>query len=138
MKYKPNLTILIPLLLLLVGTFPGHGAGGPPANVKPIAMTFVDVAEQAGIDFQHVSGSAEKTYVLEGMSGGVAWIDYDRDGWQDLYLVNGGQWEELLQGKRSVSNALYRNNGDGTFTDVARKGRRRWQPVGHGRGGGRL
>ena len=129
MKYKPNLTILIPLLLLPAGTRPCHGAGGPPANSTPIAMTFVDVAEQAGIDFQHVSGSAEKTYILEGMSGGVAWIDYDRDGWQDLYLVNGGHWEELLQGKRSVSNALYRNNGDGTFTDVTRKagvGGSRW------------
>ena len=51
----------------------------------------------------------------------MAWIDYDRDGWQDLYLVNGGHWEELLQGKRSVSNALYRNNGNGTFTEVTRK-----------------
>ena len=121
MKQIPSLTILVPLLLLLVGTIPSHGAGGPPANVKPIAMTFVDVAEQAGIDFQHVSGSAEKTYILEGMSGGVAWIDYDRDGWQDLYLMNSGHWEELLQGIRSVSNALYRNNGDGTFTDVTRK-----------------
>ena len=121
MKQILRLTILIPLLLLPAGTRPCHGAGGPPANSTPIAMTFVDVAEQAGIDFQHVSGSAEKTYILEGMSGGVAWIDYDRDGWQDLYLVNGGHWEELMQGKRSVSNALYRNNGDGTFTDVTRK-----------------
>ena len=129
MKQILRLTILIPLLLLPAGTRPCHGAGGPPANSTPIAMTFVDVAEQAGIDFQHVSGSAEKTYILEGMSGGVAWIDYDRDGWQDLYLVNGGHWEELLQGKRSVSNALYRNNGDGTFTDVTRKagvGGSRW------------
>ena len=92
-------------------------------------MIFVNVAEQAGINFQHFSGSAEKAYILEGMSGGVAWIDYDNDGWQDLYLVNGGHWDELLQGKRSVSNALYRNNGDGTFTDVTRKagvGGSRW------------
>ena len=118
MKQLLNFAILIPLLLLLSATVPRHGAGDPPANGKPIAMTFVDVAKQAGLDFQHFSGSAEKTYILEGMSGGVAWIDYDRDGWQDLYLVNGGHWEELLQGKRSVSNALYRNNGDGTFTDV--------------------
>ena len=129
MKYKPHLTILIPMLLFLSAILPHHGAGGPPANGKPIAMTFVDVAKQAGLDFQHFSGSAEKTYILEGMSGGVAWIDYDRDGWQDLYLVNGGHWEELLQGKRSVSNALYRNNGDGTFTDVTRRagvGGNRW------------
>lgn len=129
MKHIPNLTILIPLLLFLSATLPRQGAGGPPANGKPMAVTFVDVAEQAGIDFQHFSGSAEKTYMLESMSGGVAWIDYDNDGWQDLYLVNGGHWEELLQGRRSISNALYRNNGDGTFTDVTGKagvGGSRW------------
>ncbi|MXZ33947.1 MAG: hypothetical protein F4Z21_01500, partial [Acidobacteria bacterium] len=72
MKHKPNLTILIPFLLFLSATVPRQGAGEPPANGKPIAVTFVDVAEQAGIDFQHFSGSAEKTYILEGMSGGVA------------------------------------------------------------------
>ena len=59
-----------------------------------------------------------KKYILETIGGGVAWIDYDRDGWPDLYLVNGGEWDELLAGNRNVSNALYRNNGDGTFTDV--------------------
>ena len=65
MKHKPNLTILIPFLLFLSATVPRQGAGEPPANGKPIAVTFVDVAEQAGIDFQHFSGSAEKTYILE-------------------------------------------------------------------------
>ena len=81
-------------------------------------IQFADVAKTAGLDFQHASGSAEKKYLLEVDGGGVAWIDYDRDGWPDLYLVNGGRWEELLAGKRTVSNALFRNNGDGTFTNV--------------------
>ena len=85
------------------------------------SLVFQDVAAEAGLDFQHFSGSLEKQYILESMSGGVAWIDYDRDGWVDLYLVNGGHWEELVQGKRTISNALYRNNGDGTFTNVTRK-----------------
>ena len=58
MKQHLNFAILIPLLLLLSATVPRHGAGGPPANGKPIAMTFVDVAKQAGVDFQHFSGSA--------------------------------------------------------------------------------
>ena len=90
---------------------------------------FEDVAAEAGLDFQHFSGSPEKQYILESMSGGVAWFDFDRDGWVDLYLVNGGHWEELVQGKRTVSNALYRNNGDGSFTDVtdeAGVGNRHW------------
>ena len=86
-----------------------------------MGIKFIDVAQKAGLNFQHFSGSSEKTYILEGMSGGVAWIDYDRDGWLDLYLVNGGLWDELLKGERSISNALYRNNGDGTFTDVTKK-----------------
>jgi len=93
------------------------------------SLVFEDVAAEAGLDFQHFSGSPEKQYILESMSGGVAWIDFDRDGWMDLYLVNGGRWEELVQGKRTVSNALYRNNGDGTFTDVTDKagvGNRHW------------
>ena len=93
------------------------------------SLVFEDVAAEAGLDFQHFSGSPEKQYILESMSGGVAWIDFDRDGWMDLYLVNGGHWEELVQGKRTVSNALYRNNGDGTFTDVTDKagvGNRYW------------
>ena len=117
MKQLPNFTILIPLLLLLSATLPIHGTGDPAAEAKLIGMTFVDAAKQAGLDFQHASGSAEKTYILEGMSGGVAWIDYNRDGWPDLYLVNGGHWEELLRGKRSVSNALYLEM-DPEFTDA--------------------
>ena len=57
----------------------------PSPNSSPIRL--VDVAAEAGLKFQHMSGSAEKQYILESMSGGVAWIDYDRDGWPDLYLV---------------------------------------------------
>ncbi len=85
--------------------------------------------ERAGLRFRHVSGSKEKRYILEAMGSGIAWLDYNRDDWPDLYLVNGGRWPELLQGKSSVSNALYRNNGDGTFTDVTAKagvGDRSW------------
>ncbi len=87
-------------------------------SLRTTAARFTDVAAKAGIDFQHVSGSADKKYILESMSGGVAWIDYDSDGWPDLYLVNGGRWDELVAGKRTVSNALFRNNRDGTFTNV--------------------
>ncbi|MDE2928515.1 MAG: CRTAC1 family protein [Acidobacteriota bacterium] len=92
-------------------------------------IRFTDVAETAGLEFRHFSGSPEKKYLLEVDGGGIAWIDYDRDGWPDLYLVNGGRWEELLTGKRTVSNALFRNNGDGTFSDVtaqARVGGNHW------------
>ena len=88
---------------------------------KPAGIRFTDVAVTAKLDFQHVSGSTEKRYIPETFSGGVAWIDYNQDGWPDLYLVNGGRWEELLAGKRTVSNALYKNNRDGTFTNVTQR-----------------
>ena len=107
------------LLLLSSFILLRPSALAPSPNSSPLRL--VDVAAQAGLKFQHMSGSAEKQYILESMSGGVAWIDYDRDGWPDLYLVNGGRWEDLVEGKRSVSNALFRNNGNGTFTDVTSK-----------------
>ncbi|MEE8585680.1 MAG: CRTAC1 family protein [Acidobacteriota bacterium] len=81
-------------------------------------MKFREGAAEAGLDFQHVSGSPEKKYILESMSGGVALFDYDGDGWLDVYLVNGNRWDDLLKGTRSVRNALFRNRGDGTFEDV--------------------
>ena len=94
-------------------------------RISPIkslsSIFFKDIAKKAGLNFQHFSGSPEKQYILESMSGGVAWIDFNRDGFIDLYLVNGGHWNELLEGKRSVSNALFQNNGDGTFTNVTQK-----------------
>ncbi len=88
------------------------------ASRRPPGIQFRDVAVQAKLDFLHLSGSKEKKYLPETFSGGVAWIDYNQDGWPDLYLVNGGRWEELDSGKRTVSNALYKNNKDGTFTNV--------------------
>jgi hypothetical protein len=80
---------------------------------------FQDVAERAGVRAVNVSGSLKKNYVLEVNGGGACWFDYNNDGYTDLYLVNGSTIE-ALQGKapRPVTNHLYRNNGDGTFTDV--------------------
>ncbi|HSR52222.1 MAG TPA: CRTAC1 family protein [Acidobacteriota bacterium] len=82
---------------------------------------FQEGAAGAGLTFAHVSGGAEKKYILESMSGGVALFDYDGDGWVDIYLVNGGRWDDVLQQRRSVRNALFRNRGDGTFEDVTEK-----------------
>jgi len=126
---KPIALSLIACLAALSGTSANDLSRSDKSLPASPSLVFEDVAAEAGLDFQHFSGSPEKQYILESMSGGVAWIDFDRDGWMDLYLVNGGHWEELVQGKRTVSNALYRNNGDGTFanvTDKAGVGNRRW------------
>ena len=70
---------------------------------------FVDVTAKAKIDFVHKSGASPEKYMVETFGSGVAWIDYDNDGFQDLYFVNGAP---------GAANALYHNNKDGTFRDV--------------------
>ncbi|MDQ2711799.1 MAG: CRTAC1 family protein, partial [Acidobacteriota bacterium] len=84
-------------------------------------VTFQDVAQQAGIQPIIVAGDKKKNYVLEVNGSGLCWFDYNNDGYVDLYLVNGATLEQL-QGKARVPveqhNRLYRNNGNGTFTDV--------------------
>jgi len=79
----------------------------------------VDITDSTGINFNHLS-SPEQKYIVESMSGGVALIDYDRDGWPDIYFTNAQSVEMALAGKRARS-ALYHNNHDGTFTDVTEK-----------------
>lgn len=76
----------------------------------------VDITDSTGIQFEHLSSPGQK-FIVESMSGGVALIDYDRDGWLDIYFTNAQSVDMALQGKKARS-ALYRNNHDGTFTDV--------------------
>ena len=79
----------------------------------------VDLTPSTGITFQHLS-SPEQKYIVESMSGGVALIDYDGDGWLDIYFTNAPSVSMTLAGKKAKS-ALYHNNHDGTFTDVTDK-----------------
>ena len=78
-----------------------------------------DIRNKTGIKFSHAS-APEKKYIVESMSGGVLLIDYDRDGWLDIYFTNAPTVDMALKGQKSRS-ALYHNNGDGTFTDVTEK-----------------
>ena len=79
----------------------------------------VDITKASGIDFTHLA-APEKKYIVESMSGGVIVMDYDRDGWPDLYFTNAPTVEMALKGQRA-KGALYHNNHDGTFTDVTAK-----------------
>lgn len=81
---------------------------------------FTDVTDQAGITWQHFNGESPDRFLIETMGGGVAFLDFDGDGLQDIFLVNGG---ETPRGKSPipVRNALYRNVGNGRFEDVAAK-----------------
>jgi hypothetical protein len=95
--------------------------GQRPENESPPTglPQLVDVTRSTGITFNHFS-SPEQKYIVESMSGGVALIDYDRDGWPDIYFTNAQSVDMALSGRKARS-ALYHNNHDGTFTDVTEK-----------------
>src|SRR2546425_3115210 len=82
---------------------------------------FEDVAEKAGLTMMNVFGGVDtKKYIIETTGTGVAIFDYDNDGWPDIFIVNGTTLEGFPAGK-APTNHLYRNNHDGTFTDVTVK-----------------
>jgi hypothetical protein len=80
-------------------------------------VRFTDVTSAAGIHFTHNSGRAGKKWLPETMGSGCAFFDADGDGWLDILLINGKDWTP--RGRRTTA-ALYRNNHDGTFTDITR------------------
>lgn len=82
-------------------------------------ITFRDITQKAGIHFVHNNAAFGKKYLPETMGPGVAFIDYDNDGWPDIFIVNGMDWPGHAS-KRSTPK-LYHNNHDGTFTDVTHK-----------------
>ena len=116
---------------------PGGMSGGPsqPAlfdeQHRPITaggfvasgpVIFEDISEKAGLThWTHKMGTREKKYIIETKGGGIGLIDYDNDGWLDIYVVNGSTFD-ALDGKETPPHAaLFHNNHDGTFTDVAAK-----------------
>jgi hypothetical protein len=114
----------------------GVATGGPHAAVKdalsrPITaggfvdgapVVFTDVTKQAGLGkFRHRSGTPAKETILETMGSGVALLDYDNDGWLDIYLVNGSTIPALRGQEPAPRAMLLHNNHDGTFTDVTDK-----------------
>ena len=100
-----------------------------PANERPatasataegsVQIVFQDVARAAGINFQHINSPTDMHYVPEIMGGGAAWIDYDQDGYLDLFLVQGSKFPPDPDDRpKTPTSRLYRNQGDGTFIDV--------------------
>lgn len=86
-------------------------------NVTP-PIQFQDVTKAAGLTFTHYSGATGKKYLPETLGPGVAFIDYNNDGWQDLFFTNGKDWPG--QRRQTATLQLFRNNKNGTFTDVSR------------------
>lgn len=82
---------------------------------------FQEVREESGLTVQVVSGNSDKHYLVESVGGGLAIIDYDGDGWMDLYIVNGQTLNSFRDPDPGIYNRLYRNNQDGTFEDVSKE-----------------
>ncbi len=107
MRTNQNLKSFLRILSLLLLT------AGSAASQPPI---FVDVTEEAGIHFKHNSGATDHKHIIETMGSGVVFFDYDTDGDVDLYFVQSGNVPQ--ENQQTLANALYRNEGDGRFTDV--------------------
>jgi len=97
---------------------PRPGAKAVKCVGRPVPQ-LVDITEKSGIHFLHTA-SPESKYIVESMSGGVLLVDYDRDGWPDIYFTNAPTVDMAIKGQKSLG-ALYHNNHDGTFTDVTAK-----------------
>ena len=116
-RFFGMVVFLLLLLLLIVATssfIPVLYAQGS----RPSPIEFTNVTAAAGIKFVHFKGNKGISINREEFGPGVCVADFDGDGWQDIYFVNG---RDLYNRGISASNALYRNNGDGTFTDVTEK-----------------
>jgi enediyne biosynthesis protein E4 len=103
-------------LQLLSAESPQKAPAKPPVASR---IRFSDISAASGIKFEHTI-SPEKKYLIESMPGGVLLLDYDGDGWLDIYFTNSPSVESAQRGTKAKS-ALYRNNHDGTFTDVTDK-----------------
>ena len=90
----------------------------PRAEAADIGFRFTDVTSPAGIHFVHNSGAFGEKYLPETLGPGCAFLDYDNDGWQDILLIDGMDWPGHV--KQRSTMRLYRNNRNGTFTDVTR------------------
>ena len=112
-------TVMTPTLRFI--SLSGLGLGLLLTAAVPAAgqVVFTDVTDGAGLDFVHNSGAFGKKYMPETLGAGAVWVDVDNDGWLDILLANSTGWPE--QAAAGTHAALYRNDGDGTFTDMTRE-----------------
>jgi len=100
-----------------LGVIAGTGRSALPAQSR---LAFEDVARAAGLTFTHDNAASPEKFLIETMGSGCGWIDYNQDGLLDLYLVNSAN-TLAYKPAHPLRSALYRNNGDGSFTDVTLK-----------------
>src|SRR6476659_11474733 len=120
--------LVLPLEGVLAMVWPrrllGQTSASPAASQKStpeLGLSFLNVARAAGLNAKTIYGGEHKNkYLLETTGCGVAFYDYDNDGWLDIFLVNGWRLEGFPKGQEPTCH-LYKNNRDGTFTDVTIK-----------------
>ena len=116
-------SILCGMTIFLSAAIPASNQNAPHPAKAPdaqIPVHFTDIRKSAGITFLQDSTGSDQKYYLETMGTGVGWIDYDQDGLMDLYLVQTAA-TDAYKPPQPLRSALFRNNGDGTFTDVTEK-----------------
>src|SRR5512145_1155246 len=112
MQMNSRIVALALLLGLIAPPLCTHIAqGGPPAAFQEVTP------EISGIHWKHDNAMSPERHLPETTGSGCAFLDYNNDGWMDLYLINSGA-SDFFTPKQPLRNALYRNNRDGTFTDV--------------------
>jgi len=120
LKFARVLLVIVGVLIISLASIPCAAQQSATAKPAPPLAQFIDVAEKSGLTMNNVFGGKEtKKYIIETTGTGVAIFDYDNDGWPDIFLVNGTTLEGLPANK-DATNHLYRNNHDGTFTDVTK------------------
>lgn len=93
-----------------------------PGATPDSPVVFVDVAKEAGLTIPNVWGGVNhKRFIVEAKGGGIAFFDYDSDGWLDIYLTNGSRLDAKWTAATAPTSHLYKNNRDGSFTDVTQK-----------------
>lgn len=126
---KPSFPVSVWIVLTLLFWAPAQQKK-PPSTIQPpgpsihaaSGVSFTDVTIAAGLGgFRHVSGAPSKDYLIDTTGSGCAFLDYDNDGWLDVYLVNGATFDALRGQTKAPRAALYRNNREGGFTDVTDK-----------------
>jgi hypothetical protein len=121
-KHSNRLALGCAAGLLLIATLRLAGQSPAPRPPLPPMPTFEDVTGKAGINFTHSFGEKKLSSIMEATGSGCVWFDYNNDGWIDLYVLSGRYMEGVTKFSKpdgvDATNHLYRNNGDGTFTDV--------------------
>jgi hypothetical protein len=111
MRVGTHIRLIIVLVIAVLTAHVGLGWQQPPA------VTFSSVSDRVGINFKHENGASPEKYLPETMGSGAVIFDYNGDGWPDVFLVNSGSFVDPKVAA-AAKHRLYRNNGNGTFTDV--------------------